>query len=118
PSLRDPLPYAPFPTRRSSDLRYRRAIQPERRAKMAHAIRFAKTGGPEVLEWQQVEVGKPGQGQVRIRHTAVGLNYIDTYQRSGLYPMPMPSGLGSEAAGIIEEVGPGVGDLKPGQRVA
>lgn len=85
---------------------------------MAHAIRFAKTGGPEVLEWQQVEVGKPGQGQVRIRHTAVGLNYIDTYQRSGLYPMSLPSGLGSEAAGVIEEVGPGVSDLKPGQRVA
>ena len=85
---------------------------------MAQAIRFAKTGGPEVLEWQQVEVGKPGQGQVRIRHAAVGLNYIDTYQRSGLYPMPMPSGLGSEAAGVIEEVGPGVTDLKPGQRVA
>jgi NADPH:quinone reductase len=85
---------------------------------MAHAVRFAKTGGPEVLEWQQVEVGKPGQGQVRIRHTAVGLNYIDTYQRSGLYPMPLPSGLGSEAAGVIEEVGPGVTDLKPGQRVA
>jgi NADPH2:quinone reductase len=85
---------------------------------MANAIRFAKTGGPEVLEWQQVEIGKPGQGQVRIRHTAVGLNYIDTYQRSGLYPMQLPSGLGSEAAGVIEEVGPGVSDLKPGQRVA
>jgi NADPH2:quinone reductase len=51
---------------------------------MVHAIRFAKTGGPEVLEWQEVDVGKPGPGQVRIRHTAVGLNYIDTYQRSGL----------------------------------
>ena len=85
---------------------------------MARAIRFAKTGGPEVLEWQQVEVGKPGPGQVRIRHTAVGLNYIDTYQRSGLYPMPLPSSLGSEAAGVIEEVGPGVTDLKPGDRVA
>lgn len=85
---------------------------------MACAIRFAKTGGPEVLEWQQVEVGKPGPGQVRIRHTAVGLNYIDTYQRSGLYPMPLPSSLGSEAAGVIEEVGPGVTDLKPGDRVA
>src|SRR5215210_1926546 len=85
---------------------------------MAQAIRFAKTGGPEVLEWQQVDVGKPGQGQVRLRHTAVGLNYIDTYQRSGIYPMPLPSGLGSEAAGIIEEVGPGVTDLKPGDRVA
>jgi NADPH2:quinone reductase len=78
---------------------------------MVQAIRFAKTGGPEVLEWQQVETGKPGPGQVRIRHTAVGLNYIDTYQRSGLYPMPLPSGLGSE-------VGPGVSGLKPGDRVA
>ncbi len=85
---------------------------------MAHAIRFAKTGGPEVLEWQEVEVGKPGPGQVRIRHTAVGLNYIDTYQRGGLYPMPLPSGLGSEAAGVIEDVGPGVPDLKPDDRVA
>src|SRR6202007_2569339 len=57
-------------------------------------------------------------GQVRLRHTAVGLNYIDTYQRSGLYPMPLPSGLGSEAAGVIEEVGSGVSGLKPGDRVA
>ena len=79
---------------------------------MAHAIRFEKTGGPEVLSWQEVEVGKPGQGQVRLRHTAVGLNYIDTYQRSGLYPLPLPSGLGSEAAGVVEEVGPGVSELK------
>jgi NADPH:quinone reductase len=85
---------------------------------MVQAIRFAKTGGPEVLECQEVEVGKPGPGQVRLRHTAVGLNYIDTYQRSGLYPMTLPSGLGSEAAGIIEEVGPGVSGLKPGDRVA
>jgi len=85
---------------------------------MAHAIRFEKTGGPEVLTWQSVEVGKPGQGQVRLRHTAVGLNYIDTYHRSGLYQLPMPSGLGSEGAGVIEEVGPGVSGLKPGDRVA
>jgi NADPH2:quinone reductase len=85
---------------------------------MVQAIRFAKTGGPEVLEWQQVDVGKPGPGQVRLRHSAVGLNYIDTYQRSGLYPMPMPSGLGSEAAGIVEEVGSGVSGLKAGDRVA
>src|SRR5262252_2621057 len=85
---------------------------------MAHAIRFAKTGGPEILEWQQIEVGKPGQDQVRLRHSAVGLNYIDTYHRSGLYPLPMPSGLGSEAAGVVEEVGPGVTRLKPGDRVA
>jgi NADPH2:quinone reductase len=85
---------------------------------MPHAIRFEKPGGPEVLQWQEVQVGKPGQGQVRIRHTAVGLNYIDTYHRSGLYPLPMPSGLGSEAAGVIEEAGPGVGGLKAGDRVA
>ncbi len=85
---------------------------------MVQAIRFEKTGGPEVLTWQQVSVDKPGPGQVRLKHTAVGLNYIDTYQRSGLYPMPMPSGLGSEAAGVIEEIGPGVTGLKPGDRVA
>src|SRR5437870_9655394 len=85
---------------------------------MVQAIRFAKTGGPEVLLWQQVEVGKPGQGQVRLRHTAVGLNFIDTYHRSGLYTLPMPSGLGSEGAGVVEEVGPGVAGLKPGDRVA
>src|SRR5438046_5860877 len=85
---------------------------------LLQGIRFAKTGGPEVLEWQPVEVGKPGQGQVRLRHTAVGLNYIDTYQRSGVYPRPWPSGLGSEAAGVIEEVGPGVAGLRPGDRVA
>ena len=75
---------------------------------MAHAIRFEKTGGPEVLAWQEVTVGKPGQGQVRLRHSAVGLNFIDTYQRSGLYSLPLPSGLGSEAAGVVEEVGSGV----------
>ena len=85
---------------------------------MAHAIRFEKPGGPEVLTWQAVEVGKPGQGQARLRHTAVGLNYIDTYHRSGLYKLPMPSGLGSEGAGVVEEVGPGVSGLNPGDRVA
>src|SRR5437763_9181824 len=82
------------------------------RTAMAHAIRFEKPGGPEVLTWQTVEVGKPGQGQVRLRHTAVGLNYIDTYQRSGLYQMPLPSGLGSEGAGVVEEVGSGVSGLQ------
>jgi NADPH2:quinone reductase len=85
---------------------------------MAHAIRFEKTGGPEVLAWQEVSIGKPAQGQVRLRHSAVGLNFIDTYQRSGLYSLPLPSGLGSEAAGVVEEVGPGVTWLKPGDRVA
>lgn len=85
---------------------------------MTHAIRFHKTGGPEVLVWEEVNVGKPGQGEARIRHTAVGLNFVDIYNRSGVYPAQLPSGLGSEAAGVVEEVGPGVTDLKPGDRVA
>ena len=84
---------------------------------MTHAIRFHKTGGPEVLVWEEVNVGKPWPGEARIRHTAVGLNFVDIYMRSGLYPAPLPSGLGSEAAGVVEEVGPGVTDLKPGDRV-
>ncbi|SDE37089.1 quinone oxidoreductase family protein [Rhodospira trueperi] len=83
-----------------------------------HAIRFHQTGGPEVLSWDSVEVGDPGPGEVRVRHTAVGLNYIDTYHRSGLYPVTLPSGLGLEAAGVIEAVGEGVGGLAPGDRVA
>jgi NADPH:quinone reductase len=85
---------------------------------MPHAIRFHKAGGPEVLQWEEVPVGKPGPGEARVRHTAIGLNYVDTYIRSGLYPAPLPSGLGAEAAGIVEEVGPGVSDVKAGDRVA
>lgn len=85
---------------------------------MTHAIRFHKTGGPEVLVWEEVQVGKPGPGEARIRHTAVGLNFIDIYNRSGLYPVTLPSGLGGEGAGVVEEVGSGVTDLKPGDRVA
>src|SRR6201994_2897943 len=85
---------------------------------MTHAIRFHKTGGPDVLVWEEVQVGKPGPGEARVRHTAVGLNYVDIYVRRGLYPASLPSGLGTEAAGVVEEVGPGVTDLKPGDRVA
>src|SRR5690349_7623655 len=85
---------------------------------MTHAIRFHKPGGPEVLSWEEVQVGKPGPGEARIRHTAVGLNFVDIYNRSGLYPIQLPSGLGGEAAGVVEEVGAGVTDLKPGDRVA
>ena len=85
---------------------------------MAHAIRFHKTGGPEVLQWEEVSVAQPGAGEALIRHKAVGLNYIDTYHRSGLYPMPMPSGIGLEAAGVVEAVGAGVTDVKVGDRVA
>jgi NADPH:quinone reductase len=85
---------------------------------MPHAIRYARTGGPEVLEWQQVEVGTPGPGQVRLRQTAVGLNFLDTYFRSGLYPSQLPAGVGSEGAGVVEAVGDGVAELKKGDRVA
>src|ERR1700754_895605 len=85
---------------------------------MTHAIRFHKTGGPEVLTWEEVTLGKPGPSEARIRHTAVGLNFIDIYNRSGLYPVQLPSGLGGEGAGVVEEIGSGVTDLKPGDRVA
>ena len=84
---------------------------------MAKAIRFHKAGGPEVLQLDDVQVGDPGQGQVRIRHTAIGVNFVDTYQRSGLYPMPLPQVAGNEGAGVVEAVGPGVSDLKAGDRV-
>ena len=82
------------------------------------AIRFEKTGGPEVLQWQDVNLAKPSPGEVRLRHTAIGLNYIDAYHRSGLYPVPMPSGLGLEASGVIETLGEGVKGFRVGDRVA
>ena len=85
---------------------------------MTKAVRFHKTGGPEVLVYEDVDVGAPGEGQAKVRNTAVGLNFIDTYHRSGLYPLPLPSGIGLEAAGVVEAVGPGVDYLKPGDRVA
>jgi NADPH2:quinone reductase len=85
---------------------------------MPKAIRITETGGPEVLRWDDIDVGEPGEGQARVRHTAVGVNFIDTYYRSGLYPLPLPSGLGSEAAGVVEAVGPGVTVIRPGDRVA
>ena len=81
------------------------------------AIRFAKLGGPEVLELQDVELPPPGPGQVQVRHTAIGVNFIDTYFRSGLYPAPLPATLGGEAAGVVDAVGEGVAGFKPGQRV-
>ena len=71
---------------------------------MTHAIRFHHTGGPEVLVWEEVKLGKPGPGEARIRHTAVGLNFVDIYNRSGLYPTELPSGLGSEGAGLRPRV--------------
>jgi NADPH2:quinone reductase len=95
----------------------RPSFRPEEHA-MPKAIRINATGGPEVLRWEDVEVGKPAEGQARIRHTAVGVNFIDTYHRSGLYSLSLPSGLGSEAAGVVEEVGPGVTVVRLGERVA
>jgi NADPH:quinone reductase len=85
---------------------------------MTKVVRFYETGGPEVLRLEDIEVGEPGEGQARVRHTAIGVNFIDTYYRSGLYPLPLPSGLGSEAAGVVEAVGPGVTVVRPGDRVA
>jgi NADPH:quinone reductase len=85
---------------------------------MTKAIRFSRTGGPEVLEFVDVDVPPPASGEVQIRHTAIGLNFIDTYHRSGLYALPMPSGLGAEAAGLVERLGEGVTTLKLGDRVA
>jgi NADPH2:quinone reductase len=85
---------------------------------MARVARIETTGGPEVIGWADVELPPPGSGEVRMRNTAVGLNFIDTYFRSGLYPVPLPSGLGQEAAGVIEAVGEGVTGFAPGDRVA
>lgn len=85
---------------------------------MPHAIRINQHGGPEQLQWTEVTVGDPGPGEVRVRNTAIGLNYIDTYHRSGLYPMALPMILGSEGAGVVEAVGPKVKEFKVGDHVA
>ena len=85
---------------------------------MIKAIRFEKTGGPEVLEYKDYRpAARPRAGQVRVKHTAIGVNFIDIYHRSGLYPLPLPSGLGSEAAGVVEALGAGVTGFKVGDRV-
>ena len=85
---------------------------------MTKAIRCFKNGGPEVMEYVDVEVGEPGPGEARVRHHAIGLNYIDVYFRTGLYPQPLPSGIGMEGAGVVEAIGPGVTEVKVGDRVA
>jgi len=82
------------------------------------AVCIHATGGPEVLRFEQVELAAPGAGEARVRHHAVGVNFIDTYHRSGLYPLPLPAVLGTEAAGVVEAVGEGVGEVAVGQRVA
>ncbi|MDG1225130.1 MAG: quinone oxidoreductase [Burkholderiales bacterium] len=85
---------------------------------MTTVVKFHKTGGPEVLSVEKALVGKPKRGEARVRHTAIGLNYIDTYHRSGLYPLPLPTGVGLEGAGVVEAVGAGVTHVKVGDRVA
>jgi NADPH2:quinone reductase len=85
---------------------------------MSKAVRYHQQGGPEVLQLDDISIGDPGPGQVRIRHTAIGVNFVDTYQRSGLYPMQLPGVAGNEGAGVVEAVGPGVKELKKGDRVA
>jgi NADPH:quinone reductase len=84
---------------------------------MAKAVRFYETGAPEVLRYEDVEVGEPGPGEVRLRHVAVGLNYADTYFRNGTYPIPLPNGMGVEAAGVVQAVGEGVSNVAVGDRV-
>ncbi|SOB79275.1 NADPH2:quinone reductase [Sphingomonas guangdongensis] len=83
----------------------------------ARAVRIERTGGPEVIEWHDVDLAAPGTGEVLLRHTAVGLNYIDTYHRSGLYPVALPAPLGSEAVGVVEAIGPEVTGVSVGDRV-
>jgi NADPH2:quinone reductase len=85
---------------------------------MPHAIRIHQTGGPEVLRWEEITLADPAPSEARIRHHAVGLNFLDIYHRTGLYPVPLPSGIGMEGAGVVEAVGSAVSDLKPGDRVA
>lgn len=85
---------------------------------MAKAIRISRTGGPEVMEYVDVEAGEPGPGEARVRHAAIGVNFIDVYFRTGLYPQPMPGGLGKEGAGVVEAIGEGVTEVKVGDRVA
>src|SRR5687767_5321729 len=85
---------------------------------MTHAIRIESVGGPEVLRWEPVEVGAPGPGELLLKQTAIGLNFIDVYERTGLYPNKLPTGLGREAAGVIEEIGPEVSGFEVGDRVA
>ncbi len=84
----------------------------------AKAIRFQATGGPEVLRLEEIDVGDPGPGEARVRHRAIGVNFVDTYHRTGLYPLPLPSGIGVEGAGVVEAVGKDVRHLKAGDRVA
>src|SRR5262245_60759088 len=94
-----------------------RTVSSDWRTTMSKAVRFYETGGPEVLRYEDVEVGDPGPGQVRLRHVAVGLNFADTYFRTGLYPVPLPAGMGVEASGVVLAIGEGVTNVAVGDRV-
>src|SRR5436305_1025748 len=85
---------------------------------MVKAVSFDAPGGPEVMKLIDIDLAPPGKGQLRVRHTAIGVNYIDTYHRTGLYPVPLLGRLGLEAAGVVEAVGEGVKGFKPGDRIA
>src|SRR5256885_795496 len=100
---------------RSATLDFQIAL---RGSPMPYAIRVHAVGGPDAMVYEEVAVGNPGPGEARVRHTAIGVNFIDTYHRSGLYALALPTGIGSEAAGVVEAVGGGVGWGKPGDRVA
>src|SRR5689334_18772379 len=93
-------------------------IAPDASLLMTSAIRIHQTGGPEVLKFEEIELGAPGPDEVQVRHTAIGVNYIDVYDRTGLYPMPLPAGLGREAAGVVTARGKKVRDVRVGDRVA
>src|SRR5438128_15015 len=93
-------------------------VQTQQGGSVSKAVRFHKNGGPEVLQWEDVAVGDPGPGEARVRHKACGLNFIDVYQRVGLYKLPLPSGAGNEGAGVVEAVGVDVAHIKAGDRVA
>ena len=84
---------------------------------IVNAIRIHEFGGPEVMRWEELDLPDPAAGQAQIRHTAIGLNFIDVYHRTGLYPTDLPAGLGSEAAGIVDAIGPGVSEVAVGDRV-
>jgi NADPH:quinone reductase len=101
----------------SSSFTLKTQSRPVEGGQLARAIRFYETGAPDVLRYENVEVGEPGPGEVRVRHEAIGLNFADTYFRSGLYPAELPAGIGVEAAGVVEAVGPGVQQFTEGDRV-
>src|SRR5258708_3814715 len=106
------MPPSTWGCSRSTTRRCWSCARAPRDSRITNAIGFSKTGGREVLKWEEVSVPARGAGECQVRHKAVGLNYIDTYHRTGLYPLALPSGIGLEAAGVVEACGPGVAEFK------